>query len=142
MVSEVVGAERAELILLAQRLRMRLAGVAAFDPIAAADLRSELVEMLADGVSSRKAAPGSRSEPAMPPQAPEADVEGLILAMLGEADRPMSLEQIFDMVQEATSVDIKRETLAVRLHRMAKPPHNKIVNTSRGHYWAREEGRG
>jgi hypothetical protein len=129
-----------EVLRAAETLSIKIAGVGSIDPAAASELRARLVEAFSSAGISASQQPSLHVVQTGEKSA-ATDIELFIVELLSGEERPMSLEQLYDIVQSSTQFDIKRETLGVKLHRLSKAPQNKIVNTSRGHYWIPEASR-
>lgn len=67
---------------------------------------------------------GAREEPT--------DIETFIIDLLGSYPEGLSVQLLLTTIDEAGFETPRRETLVVRLHRMAKA--GKILNVSHGHY--------
>jgi hypothetical protein len=136
-----------DLLLKADVLAHFLKGVKATDADLAAQLVDEIIERLREAVadpSSRvhaeNAIPFERRAPTLVSlrsgASDDTDIEDFILDHLALSHAGLSIQEIVDRFEEA-SIDIKRQTLAVRLHRMVHA--GKLASRARGHYILSED---
>lgn len=139
-------AVKQDLLLKADVLAHFLKGLKATDADLAAQLVDDIISHLREAVSD----PASRTsaENAIPFErrptlvslrsgpSDDTDIEDFILDHLALSHAGLSIQEIVDRLEEA-SIDIKRQTLAVRLHRMVHA--GKLASRARGHYILSED---
>ena len=144
-----------ELLQKAEMLALGLKGLRATAPERAAELLDAITEKLAaaaiqsSGSSARSTAgPAERGQPEprrMTPVVVSArgggvdDIEDFIMDILAENPTGLSVQDIVNDLDEA-ELDIKRQTLVVRLHRMVRA--GKLSPLAHGHYILSEAERG
>lgn len=143
-----------ELLQKAEVLALGLKGLRATSPDRAAELLEAIMEKLEGaaihgGVATRSgAAFDERGQPEprrMTPVVVSArgggadEIEDFIMDILGENPTGLSVQDIVNDLAEA-QLDIKRQTLVVRLHRMVRA--GKISPLAHGHYVLSEAERG
>jgi hypothetical protein len=88
--------------------------------------------LLPDGAKTNaRAVPRERSQPKLVASRATDDIEEFILEILADSPRGLSVQEIVDRLDEA-DVEIKRQTLVVRLHRMVQA--GKLSSRAHGHY--------
>jgi hypothetical protein len=144
---EAVRLIKQELLLKAEVLAEFLKGLKATDANLAAQLLDEIVGRLKDAASEESsrasagnAVPFERRQPTLVSlrggSSDDTDVEEFILDHLALSYAGLSIQEIVDRLEEA-GIDIKRQTLAVRLHRMVHA--GKLASRARGHYILSED---
>ena len=142
-----------ELMQKAEMLALGLKGLRATAPERAAELLEAITDKLAAAAvqaSSSRIPPGiderGRSEPRrLAPVVVSArgggadDIEDFIIDILAENPTGLSVQDIVNDLDEA-QLDIKRQTLVVRLHRMVRA--GKLSPLAHGHYILSEAERG
>jgi hypothetical protein len=138
-----------ELLQKAEVLALGLKGLRATSPERAADLLETIMEKLEAAAIQTGAARGvdERSPPErrVTPVVVSArgggadDIEDFIMDILGENPTGLSVQDIVNDLAEA-QLEIKRQTLVVRLHRMVRA--GKISPLAHGHYILSEAERG
>jgi hypothetical protein len=142
-----------ELLQKAELLALGLKGLRATAPDRAAELFETIMEKLAgaaiQGGGDTRAAAGfyeRQAEPRrMTPVVVSArgggvdEIEDFIMDILGENPTGLSVQDIVNDLAEA-QLDIKRQTLVVRLHRMVRA--GKLSPLAHGHYILSEAERG
>jgi hypothetical protein len=139
-----------ELLQRADLLALGLKGLKATSSERAAELLEIIVEKLEDsaGGGSRSAAGYERRQQdprRMTPVVVSArgggadEIEDFIMDILGENPTGLSVQDIVNDLAEA-QLEIKRQTLVVRLHRMVRA--GKISPLAHGHYILSEAERG
>jgi hypothetical protein len=128
-----------DLLLKADVLAHYLKGLGVTDPEFAAHILSEITARLeaavlphASGKANNRAIPFERRAPVLVSTRTASDeVEEFILESLADSPLGLSVQEIVDRFIEA-AVDIKRQTLVVRLHRMVQA--GKLATRAHGHY--------
>jgi len=128
-----------DLLAKADVLAHYLRGLAATDPDLAAQILTEIAArlegaLLPDGAakSGKRGAALERRQPALTsPRAAGDEIEDFILESLTDSPRGLSVQEIVDRLDEA-EIEIKRQTLVVRLHRMVQA--GKLASRAHGHY--------
>ena len=140
-----------ELLQKAEMLALGLNGLRATAPDRAADLLETIMEKLtaaaiggAAQVPSGRDARGSQTETrrlnVVSARGGGADdIEDFIMDILGENPTGLSVQDIVNDLDEA-QLDIRRQTLVVRLHRMVRA--GKLSPLAHGHYILSEAERG
>jgi hypothetical protein len=142
-----------ELLQKAEMLALGLNGLRATAPDRAAELLETIVEKLegaaVQAAGARNAAGvNERSQPEprrMTPVVVSArgggadEIEDFIMDIMGENPTGLSVQDIVNDLAEA-QLEIKRQTLVVRLHRMVRA--GKISSLAHGHYVLSEAERG
>ena len=141
-----------ELLQKAEMLALGLNGLRATAPERAAELLDTITEKLAaaaiQGGSARTAASGGdmrgqtetrRLNVVSTRGGGADDIEDFIMDILGENPTGLSVQDIVNDLEEA-QLDIRRQTLVVRLHRMVRA--GKISPLAHGHYVLSEAERG
>jgi hypothetical protein len=140
-----------ELLQKAEMLALGLNGLRASAPERAAELLDIITEKLAvaaiQGSGSTRGPPGDTRGRAEPRRLNVVttrgggadDIEDFIMDILAENPTGLSVQDIVDDLEEA-QLDIRRQTLVVRLHRMVRA--GKISSLSHGHYVLSEAERG
>jgi hypothetical protein len=150
MTIDALRAYEQELLQKAEMLALGLKGVRATAPDRAAELLEAITAKLeaAAGVSARGAgvADSARGEQRRAtPVVVSArgggadDIEDFIIDILAENPTGLSVQDIVNDLDEA-QLEIKRQTLVVRLHRMVRA--GKISPLAHGHYVLSEAERG
>jgi hypothetical protein len=140
-------AVKQDLLLKADVLAHFLRGLKATDAGLAAQLVDEMIGRLREAVSdpssrttAENAIPFERRPSTVIPlrsgSSDDTDIEDFILDHLALSHAGLSIQEIVDRLEEA-SIDIKRQTLAVRLHRMVHA--GKLASRARGHYILSED---
>jgi hypothetical protein len=134
---------RNEVVTAATGIRIKLRGLAFEDEAAAARLSAEVFEILGEKLDSRSSndhikniqSHSTRNED----RPVSSDIDESIYDFLAAADIPMSVEQIEQFLTATLdNYNVKRSTLAVRLHRLAGQQNSQIINPTRAHYWINE----
>jgi hypothetical protein len=141
-----------ELMQKAEVLALGLGGLRAKSPERAAELLETIMEKLeaaaipggapARSVADERSAPEPRR---MTPVVVSArgggtdDIEDFLMDILAENPTGLSVQDIVNDLAEA-QLDIKRQTLVVRLHRMVRA--GKLSSLAHGHYILSEAERG
>jgi len=127
-----------DLLQKADMLAIGLKGLRAADAGRAAQLLTAISERLEAAVGGEGAvvhaleAVGERQRPQLVAARGGAeDIEEFILEILTESPLGLSVQEIVDHFDEAT-LDVKRQTLVVRLHRMVRA--GKLASRAHGHY--------
>ena len=143
-----------ELLQKAEMLALGLGGLRAKSPERAAELLETIVEKLeaaaVQGSGSARSTPGldERSQPdtrRMTPVVVSArgggadEIEDFIMDILAENPTGLSVQDIVNDLAEA-QLEIRRQTLVVRLHRMVRA--GKLSSLAHGHYILSESERG
>ena len=143
-----------ELLQKAEMLALGLGGLRAKSPERAAELLETIVEKLeaaaVQGGASARSTPGldERSQPdtrRMTPVVVSArgggadEIEDFIMDILAENPTGLSVQDIVNDLAEA-QLEIRRQTLVVRLHRMVRA--GKLSSLAHGHYILSESERG
>jgi hypothetical protein len=125
-----------ELLQKADLLALSLAGLKVADPARASSLVGEIVQRLErvipEGGNFKRAEEGaapSRPYLVQPPRGDE--FEEFITGLLTDSPKGMSVQEIVEHMDEA-DIAMKRPTLVVRLHRMARA--GKLTAFAHGHY--------
>jgi hypothetical protein len=117
-----------------------LRGLEATDGALAERIRAAIMARLDDterGDASNtakldRASPTSRRQPVLVASRGGGDeIEDFVLENLSDSPLGLSVQEIVDRLQEA-DLDIKRQTLVVRLHRMVQA--GKLTSRAHGHY--------
>jgi hypothetical protein len=124
-----------DLLVKADVLAHYLKGLGATDAEFAQQILAEIITRLqtalgAEGKDGRVASPG-RSQPKLVASRAIDEIEEFILENLADSPRGLSVQEIVDRLEEA-EVEIKRQTLVVRLHRMVQA--GKLSSRAHGHY--------
>jgi hypothetical protein len=128
---------RLDLLAKADALALYLQVLGKSDPEFAAEILSEITTrlhaaLLPDGAKTNaRAVPRERSQPKLVASRATDDIEEFILEILADSPRGLSVQEIVDRLDEA-DVEIKRQTLVVRLHRMVQA--GKLSSRAHGHY--------
>jgi DNA-binding transcriptional regulator PaaX len=128
-----------DLLAKADVLAHYLRGLAATDPDLAAQILTEIAARLEGALlpngaakTGKRGAVLERRQPALAsPRAAGDEVEEFILESLTDSPRGLSVQEIVDRLDEA-EIEIKRQTLVVRLHRMVQA--GKLSSRAHGHY--------
>lgn len=138
---DAAGLVRQDLLLKADVLAHYLRGLGATDADFAAQLLAEITARLesalapdaaAKAKANGRATPFERRQPVLvSSRAPGDEVEEFILESLTDSPLGLSVQDIVDRFDEA-EVEIKRQTLVVRLHRMVQS--GKLSSRAHGHY--------
>ena len=128
-----------DLLQKADVLAQYLKGLAATDPELAAQILGEITARLeavlsanAAGKANSRAVPLERRPPVLVSSRGASDeIEEFILENLADSPVGLSVQEIVDRLDEA-EVEIKRQTLVVRLHRMVQA--GKLASRAHGHY--------
>ena len=123
-----------DLLVKADVLAHYLKGLGATDAEFAQQILSEIITRLQSalegGKDGRAGSPG-RSQPKLVASRATDEIEEFILDNLADSPRGLSVQEIVDRLEEA-EVEIKRQTLVVRLHRMVQA--GKLTSRAHGHY--------
>lgn len=128
---------RLDLLAKADALALYLQVLGKSDPEFAAEILSEITTrlhgaLLPDGAKANaRAVPRERPQPKLVASRATDDIEEFILEILADSPRGLSVQEIVDRLDEA-DVEIKRQTLVVRLHRMVQA--GKLSSRAHGHY--------
>jgi hypothetical protein len=131
---------RQDLLLKADVLAHYLRGLRATDAEFAAQILAEITARLQGALSADSAAktggratPFERRQPVLVSSRNGAgdEIEEFILECLTDSPLGLSVQEIVDRFDEA-EVEIKRQTLVVRLHRMVQA--GKLSSRAHGHY--------
>jgi len=128
---------RLDLLAKADALALYLQVLGKSDPEFAAEILSEITTrlhaaLLPDGAKGNaRAVPRERPQPKLVASRATDDIEEFILEILADSPRGLSVQDIVDRLEEA-DVEIKRQTLVVRLHRMVQA--GKLTSRAHGHY--------
>ena len=127
---------RLDLLAKADALALYLQVLGKSDPEFAAEILSEITTrlhaaLLPDGAKNARAVPRERPQPKLVASRATDDIEEFILEILADSPRGLSVQEIVDRLEEA-DVEIKRQTLVVRLHRMVQA--GKLSSRAHGHY--------
>jgi hypothetical protein len=136
---DAAGLVRQDLLLKADVLAHYLRGLGATDADFAAQLLAEITARLESALApdaaaktNGRASPFERRQPVLvSSRAPGDEVEEFILESLTDSPLGLSVQDIVDRFDEA-EVEIKRQTLVVRLHRMVQS--GKLSSRAHGHY--------
>lgn len=132
-----------ELLQKADMLSLGLRGLRATSPQRAAELLDIIMEKLEEAAAAAPAAGVVRAGPDERSAEPRRmvvvsargggadDIEDFIMDILSENPTGMSVQDIVNDLAEA-QLDIKRQTLVVRLHRMVRA--GKLSPLTHGHY--------
>lgn len=128
-----------DLLAKADVLAHYLRGLAATDPDLAAQILTEIAARLEGALlpngatkTGKRAAALERRQPALvAARSPSDEIEEFILESLTDSPRGLSVQEIVDRLDEA-EIEIKRQTLVVRLHRMVQA--GKLASRAHGHY--------
>ncbi len=114
-------------------LAIGLKGLKSADPARASQLLAVISERLEGALlpGAEPAAPGERQKPLLVASRGGEDVEDFILDILAENPLGLSVQEIVDHLDEA-QLELKRQTLVVRLHRMVRA--GKLASRAHGHY--------
>jgi hypothetical protein len=148
--ADALRAYEQELLQKAELLALGLKGLRATAPDRAAELFDAIMEKLEGaaihGGGSGRGADERHGEPRrMTPVVVSArgggadEIEDFIIDILGENPTGLSVQDIVNDLAEA-QLDIKRQTLVVRLHRMVRA--GKLSPLAHGHYILSEAERG
>jgi hypothetical protein len=137
------------LLQQAEVLAIGLAGLKASDADRAEQLLVEITERLETvvglGASASPSGPaGGRLRPVAVSARPSAggggdEIEEFVLEILADSPRGLNVQEIVDFLKEA-DLNIRRQTLVVRLHRMERA--GKLASLAHGHYALSEAERG
>jgi hypothetical protein len=116
-----------------------LRGLEATDRALADRIRAALVARLEDRERDSAAGPVGLDRPASGRRQPVLvasrgggdEIEDFVLESLSDSPLGLSVQEIVDRLEEA-ELDIKRQTLVVRLHRMVQA--GKLTSRAHGHY--------
>jgi hypothetical protein len=143
-----------ELLQKAEMLALGLGGLRAKSPERAAELLDAITEKLETAALQDVGGPrGQASYDARPPAEPRRmtpvvvsargggadEIEDFIMDILGENPTGLSVQDIVNDLAEA-QLEIRRQTLVVRLHRMVRA--GKLSSLAHGHYVLSEAERG
>jgi hypothetical protein len=135
MSPDAAGVVRQDLLLKAEVLVHYLRGLAATDSEFAAQLLAEITSRLetalAPDVKAPRAVQLERRPVLVSSRAASDEIEEFILESLTDSPLGLSVQEIVDRLDEA-QVEIKRQTLVVRLHRMVQS--GKLASRAHGHY--------
>jgi DNA-binding transcriptional regulator PaaX len=127
-----------DLLAKADVLAHYLRGLAATDPDLAAQILTEIAARLEGALlpngtkAGKRGAALERRQPALAsPRAASDEIEDFIIESLTDSPRGLSVQEIVDRLDEA-EIEIKRQTLVVRLHRMVQA--GKLSSRAHGHY--------
>ena len=136
--SDAAGHVRHDLLLKADVLAHYLRGLSATDAEFAAQVLAEITARLesallsgAAGKANGRATPSDRRQPVLVSSRVADEVEEFLLECLADSPLGLSVQDIVDRFDEA-EVEIKRQTLVVRLHRMVQA--GKLSSRAHGHY--------
>jgi hypothetical protein len=129
---DAAGQVRHDLLLKADALALYLRALGANDPEFAAQILSEITArlqaaLLPDGGKAR----AERGHPKLVASRATDEIEEFILENLADSPRGLSVQEIVDRLEEA-EVEIRRQTLVVRLHRLVQA--GKLSSRAHGHY--------
>jgi hypothetical protein len=139
------------LLQQAEVLAVGLAGLKVSDADRAEQLLVEITERLETivglGASASPSGPaGSRPRPVVVSTRPAPvtggggdEIEEFVLEILADSPRGLNVQEIVDFLKEA-DLNIRRQTLVVRLHRMERA--GKLASLAHGHYALSEAERG
>jgi hypothetical protein len=152
IVPDAMRAYEQELLQKAEVLALGLGGLRAKSPERAAELLETIMEKLEaaaiPGSGSVRSAADERSQPEarrMTPVVVSArgggsdEIEDFLMDILAENPTGLSVQDIVNDLSEA-QLDIRRQTLVVRLHRMVRA--GKLSSLAHGHYILSESERG
>ncbi len=129
---------RHDLLLKADVLAHYLRGLSATDAEFAAQVLAEITARLesallsgAAGKANGRTTPSERRQPVLVASRAADEVEEFLLECLADSPLGLSVQDIVDRFDEA-EVEIKRQTLVVRLHRMVQA--GKLSSRAHGHY--------
>jgi hypothetical protein len=133
---DAAGLVRQDLLLKADVLAHYLRGLAATDAEFAAQVLAEITArlesaLLPGGKANARATPFDRRQPVLVSSRAADEVEEFILECLADSPLGLSVQEIVYRFDEA-EVEIKRQTLVVRLHRMVQA--GKLSSRTHGHY--------
>jgi len=126
-----------DLLQKADMLVIGLKGLRSADPARAKELLATISDRLEGAVSGATATEltlaGERHKPLLVASRGGGieDIEDFILDILAESPLGLSVQEIVDHFDEA-QLDVKRQTLVVRLHRMVRA--GKLASRAHGHY--------
>jgi Glu-tRNA(Gln) amidotransferase subunit E-like FAD-binding protein len=130
-----------DLLQKAEVLAIGLEGLRAADAARAAQLLAAISDRLETAVSGapagtrrlETAGSGERAKPLLVAArgGGEDNIEDFILDILAESPLGLSVQDIVDHLDEA-QLEVKRQTLVVRLHRMVRA--GKLASRAHGHY--------
>jgi hypothetical protein len=126
-----------DLLLKADVLAHYLKGLGATDPDMAAQILAEITArlegaLLSDaGKGNPRTVPFERKPVLVSARAASDEIEEFILDSLADTPVGLSVQEIVDRFDEA-QLEIKRQTLVVRLHRMVQA--GKLASRAHGHY--------
>jgi hypothetical protein len=136
--SDAAGHVRHDLLLKADVLAHYLRGLSATDAEFAAQVLAEITARLesallsgAAGKANGRTTPSERRQPVLVASRAADEVEEFLLECLADSPLGLSVQDIVDRFDEA-EVEIKRQTLVVRLHRMVQA--GKLSSRAHGHY--------
>jgi len=141
-VSQDVGLQiEQDLLGKAEVILHYLRGLEATDRALADRIRASIIERLEDNGRERDSVAGSASldRPSSGRRPPVLvasrgggdEIEEFVLESLSDSPLGLSVQEIVDRLEEA-ELDIKRQTLVVRLHRMVQA--GKLTSRAHGHY--------
>jgi hypothetical protein len=154
IVPDALRAYEQELLQKAEMLALGLGGLRAKSPERAAELLDAIMEKLEsaalqDSGSAKGAAGYDARSPAEPRRMTPVvvaargggadEIEDFIMDILGENPTGLSVQDIVNDLAEA-QLEIRRQTLVVRLHRMVRA--GKLSSLAHGHYVLSEAERG
>jgi hypothetical protein len=126
-----------DLLLKADVLAHYLRGLAVTDPEFAAQVLAEIAARLQGALAPDaakthgRAVPFERRQPVLVASRAADEIEEFIIDNLADTPMGLSVQEIVDRFDEAR-VEIKRQTLVVRLHRMVQA--GKLASRAHGHY--------
>lgn len=114
----------------AKMLRMMLDGLSIADHDLAEEVCEETIEILSVPGPGAKISQRQRSLDT------DLSIDDFIIQLLLDADAPMAIDDILEAIVASEYLDVKKPSLAVKLHRMMK--EKRITNPMRGRYWVSE----
>jgi hypothetical protein len=124
-----------DLLLKADVLAHYLRGLGATDPELASEIFAEITARLQGALSPTAAKANAtsfeRRQPVLVSSRASDETEEFILEIITDSPLGLSVQEIVDRFDEA-EVEIKRQTLVVRLHRMVQA--GKLSSRAHGHY--------
>jgi len=122
-----------DLLQKADVLAHYLKGLAATDPELAAQVLGDITARLESALAAHASGTGpiERRPVLVASRAASDDIEEFIIENLADSPRGLSVQEIVDRLDEA-EIEVKRQTLVVRLHRMVQA--GKLAARAHGHY--------